>query len=91
MSIENLTFPEAVEKIAQQLGMELPKQELSPKEQERIKQRQVYFRLQAAAQKFFEQTLWSKEGVVARGYLEKRGLTQEIVRKFGLGYATRCV
>ena len=88
MSIENLTFPEAVEKIAQQLGMELPKQELSPKEQERIKQRQVYFRLQAAAQKFFEQTLWSKEGVVARGYLEKRGLTQEIVRKFGLGYAT---
>lgn len=87
MKIENLTFTEAIEKLAQRYGMEVPRQKLSPKEEEKIRQRRVYFEINQTACDFYRQCLWSGKGEKARAYLEKRGLTAEIVKKFMLGYS----
>ena len=87
MKIENLTFPEAIEKLAEKFGMEVPHQKLSPKEEEHLKARKDYFAINNLAADFYQEYLWSKSGDIAREYLEKRGLTAEIVKKFSLGYA----
>ncbi|MGI5824827.1 MAG: DNA primase, partial [Bacillota bacterium] len=87
MQIENLNFPEAIEKLAEKFGMEMPRQKLSPKEEARIRERKNYFEINNIARDFYQEYLWSKSGDKARDYLEKRGLTAEIVKKFALGYA----
>ena len=87
MKIENLTFPEAIEKLADKFGMEVPRQKLSHKEEEHLKARKDYFAINNLAADFYQEYLWSKAGNGAREYLEKRGLTAEIVKKFALGYA----
>ena len=87
MAIENLTFPEAVEKLADRLGLQMPRQEISPAENARIKARKDYFQIHKLAVNFYQEYLWSKAGEEARQYLAARGLTPEIVKKFSLGYA----
>lgn len=87
MQIENLTFPEAIEKLADKMGMEVPRQKLSAKEEEKIRERRDYFEINNIARDFYQECLWSKLGENARAYLEKRGLTADIVKKFALGYA----
>lgn len=87
MKIENLSFPEAIEKLAEKFGLEIPRQKISPQEEAKIRERKTYFTLNQLARDFFQEYLWSKPGEKARDYLEKRGLTAEIVKKFALGYA----
>ena len=87
MQIENLSFPEAIEKLAERYGLEVPRQKLSAKEEEQIKERKVYFEINQIARDFYQECLWSKIGEKARTYLENRGLTAEIVKKFALGYS----
>ncbi len=87
MKIENLSFPEAIEKLAEKFGLEVPRQKISPQEEARIRERKTYFALNQLARDFFQEYLWSKQAEQARDYLEKRGLTAEVVRKFALGYA----
>jgi DNA primase len=87
MQIENLSFPEAIEKLADSFGIEIPRQKLSPIEEAKIQERKNYFEINSIARDFYQEYLWSKAGDNARGYLENRGLTAEIVKKFALGYA----
>jgi len=89
MEIEQLSFYEAVEKLAAERGIALPQKELSQDEQIKIKEKQTMFRLHQLAAEFYERQLWDKQaGREARRYLlEKRGLSEKIVKKFGLGYA----
>jgi DNA primase len=86
--IENVTFPEAVRAVAQKLGIPLPKMEYSsPAEARDAKLRTVLLEIQERACTFFQECLRRPEGARAREYLTGRGLNEEMIREFRIGYA----
>jgi DNA primase len=86
--IENITFPEAVRAVAQKLGIALPKMEYSsPAEARDAKLRTVLLEIQERACGFFQECLRRPEGARAREYLTGRGLSEEMIREFRIGYA----
>lgn len=86
--IENVTFPEAVRIVAQKCGIPLPKKEYSsPEEAAEARLRRKLLDLHEAAASWFEEQLRGPEGAVAREYLSGRGLTQEGIKTFRVGYA----
>jgi DNA primase len=85
MSMEGLNFPEAVEFLANQAGLEVPID--SPKERERVKARQSLYDVIEIACVFFEQKLRMPEGYVALDYLRGRSLDDGTIGKFRLGFA----
>ncbi|GAW91901.1 DNA primase [Calderihabitans maritimus] len=88
MKIENLSFPEAVERLAERAGISLPRQEFSPAVKKKKEERERLFRINRLAAHFY-QTILARHpaGKEARNYLLSRGLTEEIIEHFGLGYA----
>jgi DNA primase len=86
--IENITFPEAVRFVAQKMGIPLPKAEYSsPAEAHEARQRGQLIEIHERACVFFEDQLRRPEAAHARDYLASRGLKDEIIRTFRLGYA----
>ena len=85
MMTEGVSFPEAVEQLAQMAGMPLPK--VSEDDQRRDAKRKTLHDVMEIAAKFFETTLSSRLGAKARGYLADRGLDAATQVKFRLGYA----
>ena len=85
MLTEGLTFPEAVERLAAQAGMRLPKVTREAEEQE--SHRKSLHDVVELAAKFFEATLASRAGAKARGYLADRGLEPSTQLQFRIGYA----
>jgi DNA primase len=86
--IENVTFPEAVRAVAQKLGIPLPKMEYSsPAEARDAKLRTVLLEIQERACTFFQECLRRPESARAREYLTGRGLNEEMIREFRIGYA----
>lgn len=86
--IENVSFPEAVKTVAVKCGIPLPKREYSSAEEAAgSRQRGKLIELHEAATAWFEQQLRSPEGAAAREYLSGRGMTDEGIAKFRIGYA----
>ena len=86
--IENITFPEAVRLVAQKLGIPLPKASYStPGEAKEARQRGQLLDVHERAVAFFQDCLRRPEGAKAREYLQGRGLTEEMIAKFRIGYA----
>jgi DNA primase len=85
MRAENLGFMEAVERVAAEAGMEVPR--ATPEEHRRIEQQKTLHEVLEAAAKFFEAQLRAHAGETARCYLEGRGLDLETAQRFRLGYA----
>ena len=82
---ENLSFPEAVERLAGEAGMEVPRS--TPEEVQREKRRGSLLEAVGAATKWFQQRLHSSEGKVALDYFTNRGLDSKTILDFRLGYA----
>jgi DNA primase len=86
--IENVSFPEAVKTVAVKCGIPLPKREFSsPQEAAESRQRTKLIELHELATAWFEEQLRSPEGALAREYLTGRGLADEGISKFRIGYA----
>jgi len=86
--IENITFPEAVRRVAEKMGVPVPRPNYSgPGEAVESKQRAILHDLHEKACAFFEEQLRRPEGARAREYLTGRGLSEETIREFRLGYA----
>lgn len=87
MQRENLTFPEAVHLLADKIGVKIP----DTADDEWNKEKEVknrFFEINSLAKDFYQYVLNKmKVGQVAREYLKKRGLNQEVVEEFQLGYA----
>ena len=83
MEIENISFPDAVEFLARRAGMTIPEQDNDPG---RPKRERLYKLNRDAARYFFDE-LVSPEGEPAQSYLQQRGLSSSITRRFGLGFA----
>ena len=86
--IENITFPEAVRLVAQKLGIPLPKASYSsPAEAQEAKLRAQLLDVHERAATFFQECLKRPEGASAREYLAGRGLDEETIARFRIGYA----
>src|SRR5439155_9339338 len=86
--IENITFPEAVRAVAQKLNIPLPKASFSsPAEAKEAKLRTVLLDVHERACVFFQECLRRPEGARAREYLAGRGLNEDTIRQFRIGFA----
>ena len=88
MTTEGLSFPEAVERLAAEAGVPMPKPEHRNEEREQARQDErtrLYALLEASA-RYFEEQLRSAAGQEARAYLERRGLKRDTTIKFRLGF-----
>lgn len=86
--IENISFPEAVRSVAQKLGIAVPKQQFaSEAEAKDARLRGALLEIHERACAFFHECLRRPEGGRAREYLAGRGLNEEVIRQFRIGFA----
>lgn len=89
MEYEHYTYPEALRKLAAKFGVEIVEEEVDDDYKEKkTEEDQAYF-VHEFAHKWFEKQLWeTKEGMsVGLSYFHERGLSDAIIKKFGLGYS----
>lgn len=89
MEYENYTFPEALEVLANRIGIELPKQEMTAEQRKASDKRARLLEVNKEAAKYFYTLLRSERGTRAHEYFRNRGLSEETIKKFGLGYSDK--
>ena len=87
MEYENMTFPEAMQALAERAGMELPVRESGAEARREADERARLREMNKLAAQYFYVMLHQKRGEKGMQYLQKRGITEETIRHFGLGFA----
>ncbi len=87
MEYENYTFPEALKLLADRAGVTLPEQEYSEEARRQRDLKTAVREVNRMAANYFYYMLRSEQGVRAMQYLKDRGLSDETMKRFGLGYA----
>jgi DNA primase len=88
MRMEGLSFPDAVRRLGEKVGIEVEEEAVSPDEIRRREERERILRINDVAGDFYQQILLSDdEGIPGRRYLRQRGYESETVRAFQLGFA----
>ena len=87
MEYNKLTFTEAMEELAGRAGVALPEREQTPEERRRRDRREILKEMNRAAAVYFHALLRSRRGQNAYAYLKDRGISDEMINHFGLGYA----
>jgi len=85
--VEGLTFPEAVERLADDAGLDVPK--MTPADAAQEKKRASLFDVMEAAAAWYQDQLQAPVGSDASRYLQGRGLSRDVINAFKLGYAPR--
>ncbi len=85
MEMEHCTFNEAVEQLAERARMTLPEMEKDEDYERRRTQRERLLNANKEAARFYHETLFTPAGAASLAYLRKRGLSDGVIRKFGLG------
>lgn len=89
MEYENYTFGEALKHLADRAGVELPKIEYSREVREKAEQREELLEINKQAARYYYYQLRTEGGKIGYQYLSGRGLSEETMRKFGLGYSDK--
>ena len=89
MEYENFTFVEAVKYLADRAGIELPEMEYSKEAKEKADLRTAILEVNKEAAKYYYVQLKSARGAQAYTYLKNRGLSDETIKAFGLGYSNK--
>lgn len=84
MEIENLSYPDAVRALAQRAGMTVPEDE---QYQSRYRQQERLWALCREAARYYHSQLYAPAGAAGLAYAQKRGMTQSILTRFGVGFA----
>ncbi|MBQ9928116.1 MAG: DNA primase [Lachnospiraceae bacterium] len=87
MEYENYSFPEAIKHLAQKAGVSLPEAEYTEEMKKKESKRSRLLEVNKEAAKYFFYQLRSDKGKDGYGYLRKRQLSDETIKKFGLGFA----
>ena len=87
--IEQCSYADALKQVAKRYHIEVEERQLTPEEQQRQDNRESMFAVNEFANNWFQQQLWdTEEGrVVGLGYFHERGLTDDVIRKYQLGYS----
>ncbi len=89
MEYEKLSFKEAVRTLAVRAGIEIPTEDVSEEKKKEISEKSRLFDIQKEAAKFYLFKLRTPEGRIASEYLKNRGLSDETIKSFALGYSGR--
>ena len=89
MQYENYSFGEALSHLAERAGVELPKIEYSKEARAKAEKRAALLEINKKAAQYFYYQLRREGGKNAHDYLTGRGLSEETIRKFGLGYSDK--
>lgn len=89
MEYENYTFQEALKYLADRAGVELPEAESSEEARKRADQKAILLEINKAAARYFYVQLKSQQGETGLSYLKKRGLSDDTIKVFGLGYSNK--
>lgn len=87
MDYENLSFQEAVKALADRAGVALPEEDHSAEARQQRDKRDALFALHKDAATFYYKALRDPAGQQGMAYFKQRGLSDEIMRRFGVGYA----
>lgn len=87
MQYENYSFQEAVKLLADRAGVNLPEIEYGEEVKKRESKKARLLEVNKEAAKYFYYQLRAKNGQAGYQYLKKRQLSDETIKKFGLGYA----
>lgn len=87
MNYENYTFPEAIKLLAERAGVDLPEVEYTEEMKARENKRARLLEINKEAAKFFYYQLRTPAGEQGLQYLQKRELSEETMKRFGLGYS----
>lgn len=88
MEYENETFVEAMKTLAERAGITLPERELDAEERRALDMKSVLLEIHKKAARFYFYRLTkSRDGGQAMSYLTGRGLSEETISRFGLGYS----
>lgn len=87
MEHENYSFPEAVEALAERAGVKLPEQSMSPEAKKQADERTRIKDMNRLAAGYFHYLLRTEHGTHALEYLTNRGLTEDTINWFGLGFS----
>ena len=87
MQMEHLNYTEAVRFIADQAHIAVPEMEFDPEWQKREDRKARLYELNAEAARYYHHLLWTEQGKDVLAYFRNRGLTDDVIRKFGLGAA----
>lgn len=87
--IEQCSYSEALKQVARKYHIEIQERELTPEEQQRQDNRESMFVVNEASNQWFQQQLWdTRDGqAIGLSYLRQRGLQDETIRTFQLGYS----
>ncbi|UTM56914.1 DNA primase [Photobacterium sp. CCB-ST2H9] len=86
MEFDRLDFVEAVEDLASQLGLEVPREQGSGQSPAKRQEKQSLYDLMGQVAQYYQSQLRQHEAQIAIDYLKGRGLSGEIVKQFGIGY-----
>lgn len=89
MQYENFSFQEAMQSLAERSGIKLPEVEYSKEARAEADRKAVLLEINKKAAKYYYCQLRSPQGSQGFHYLKGRGLSDEIMQKFGLGYADK--
>ena len=89
MEYENFTFGEALKHLADRAGVELPKIEYSREARQKAERKAMLLEINKKAAQYFYYQLRRENGKTAYQYLAGRGLSDETMKKFGLGYSDK--
>jgi DNA primase len=85
---EGLDFASAVESLGERYGVELKRENEDPQAEERRRRKARLWELLELTAKYYERYLWeSEKATKARAYLESRGLSEDVLRRFNVGMA----
>lgn len=87
MKSENIDFKAAISKLAGMAGIKMP--EIKQKSAEQIKAEETYIEITEKAAKKYQDLLYSDAGKHALEYIKKRGFSDEMIKKYGIGYAPK--
>ena len=89
MEYENYTFQESIKELADRAGVELPEIEYSAQARKEADKKAILLEINKEAAKYFFYQLRQEQGKIGYRYLSGRELTDETIKKFGLGFANK--
>ena len=89
MEYENYTFAEALRLLAERAGVEVPEEEYTKEAKERANLKATILEVNKLAAKYYYAQLKAEQGKLAYTYLTNRGLSEETITAFGLGYSNK--
>ena len=91
MKLGGFSYPEALRELAKKYNIEVEEEQLSPEQIDRENKRDGIYVISSYANKFFQNQLWETEKgkLIGISYFKQRGFSEEIIKKFQLGYSPK--